>query len=95
MADERVGNLRDRQHEIHLARQDRAARHAVIAGFLRVLCNHEAATFLDGLQPKAAVGARARKNYADGARTELIGHRVQQEIERQPRAVARLGLREV
>ena len=66
-----------------------------IAGLVGVLRDDEAALFLDGFQPEAAVGAGSRKDHADGARAVVLRQRVQQEVERQARAVARLGLREV
>ena len=37
------GNLRDRQHQIHGAGQDGAARHAVVSGLARVLDDDEPA----------------------------------------------------
>ena len=89
--DERLRNLRHRKHKIHRARHDRASRHAVIAGLVRVLRDDEPAFFLHGLQPEAAVGAGSRKDHADGARTVFLRQRVQQEVERQARTVTRLG----
>ena len=52
--DERVGNLGDRKHKIHRARQDRVARHAVIGGLVGILRDNEPAFFLHGFQPEAA-----------------------------------------
>ena len=93
--DERLGNLGHRKHKVDRAGHDRAARHAVIAGLVGVLRDDEPAFFLHGFQPEAAVGPGSRKDHADGARAAFLRQRVQQEIERQARAVTRLGLREV
>ena len=93
--DERLGNLGHRKHKVHRARHDRAARHAVIAGLVGILRDDEPAFFLHGLQPEAAVGPGSRKDHADGARAALLRQRVQQKVERQARAMTRLGLREV
>ena len=79
--DERVGNFGHRKHKVDRARHDRAARHAVIAGLIGVLRDDEPAFFLHGFQPKAAIGPGSRKDHADGARTALLGQRVQQEVE--------------
>ena len=92
--EDRVRNLRRGKHQIDRAGQDRAARHAVITGLLRILRDHQAALFLDRLQPGAAVGAGSRKDDADGAGAEFLGQRMQQEIERQARAMALLRLRQ-
>ena len=93
--DERVGDFGHRKHKVHRARHDRAARHAVIAGLVGILRDDEPAIFLHGLQPKAAVGPRSRKDHADGARTALLCQRVQQKVEGQARPMTRLGLRDV
>ena len=92
---ERLRDLRHRKHEIDRAGRDRAARHAVIAGLVGILRDDQPAFLLHGLQPEAAVGAGARKDDADGARAVVLGQRVQQEVEGQARAVARLRLREM
>ena len=81
--------------QVHGAGRDRAARHAVIAGLVGVLRDDKAAVLLHRLQAKAAVGAGARQDDADGARAAVLGQRMQQEIERQARAMTRLGLRQV
>ena len=94
MRRERVGNVRHRQHEIDGAGHDRAARHAVIAGFVGILRDDQAALFLDRLQTEAAVGAGAREDHADRALPQFLGQGPQQKIERQTRAVTRLRLRE-
>ena len=61
-----------RKHQIHLAGLDGAARHAVIAGFFRLLRDHQPALLLDRLQSGTAVGAGARKDDADGAGTKFL-----------------------
>ena len=45
-----------RKNEVHRTGHDRVARHAIKAGFLRILSNDETASFSDRLQPKTAVG---------------------------------------
>ena len=72
---------------------DRAARHAVIAGLVGILRDDQPAFFLHRFQPGAAVGAGSRKDDANRARGKFLRQRMQQEIERQPRAVTRLRLR--
>jgi len=95
VCDQRLGNLRHRKHEVHRARHDGAPRHAVIAGLVGVLGDDEAAFVLHGFQPEAAVGPGSRQDHADGAPAALLRQRVQQKVERQPRAVTRLGVREM
>ena len=58
---EDFGNLRYRQHQVHGARQDRAARHAVILGLVGILGDDEPALLLDRLQSEAAVAAGSRR----------------------------------
>ena len=89
--DKRFGNLGRRQHEVHRPGHDGAPRHAVIAGLIRVLRDDESAIFLDGLQSKAAVRPGSGKDHADGALAVFLRQRMQQEVERQARAVTRLG----
>jgi len=95
VCDQRLGNLRHRKHEVHRARHDGAPRHAVIAGLAGVLRDDEAAFVLHGFEPEAAVGPGSRQDHADGAPAALLRQRVQQKVERQARAVTRLGVREV
>jgi hypothetical protein len=93
--DERFRDFRDREHEVDRAGRHRAARHAVIIGLVRVLRDDEPAFFLHGFQPEAAVGPRSREDHADGARADIGRERMQQKVEGQPRAMARLGPREM
>ena len=93
MADERLGDLRRGKHEVHCARRDGASGHAVIVGFAGFLRDDEAALRLYRLEPKAAVGAGSREDHADGARAIFARQRIQQEIEREARAVALLRSR--
>ncbi len=90
----RFGNFRRRQHVIDRPGQNGVARHAVIAGLFGVLRDDQPAFFLDRLQPGAAVGAGPRKHDANRAGGKFLGQRMQQEIERQPRAVTLLRLRQ-
>lgn len=71
IVDERLRNFRDRQHEVHRPGRDRAPRHAVIARLIGVLRDDEAAFFLHGFQPEAAIGPRSREDHADGARADI------------------------
>ena len=52
---QRIGYPRDRQNEIHVSGGDRAARHAVVTGLVRVLRDDEPVLFLDRLESQAAV----------------------------------------
>ena len=90
VADQRLGDLRRRKHEIDVARRDGALRHAVIVGFADFLRDDEAAFRLDRLEPNAAVGAGSREDHADRARAAFARQRIQQEVERQAHAVPRL-----
>ena len=93
VADERLGDLRCGEHEIHVARRDCALGHAVIFGFAGFLRDDEAAFLLDRLEPKTAVRAGSRENHTDRPRAAFARQRVQQEVERQAHAVALLRSR--
>ena len=62
--DQRLGDLRGAEHEVHCAGCDGAAGHAVIVGFADVLRDDEAAFILDRFQAEAAVGAGSGKDHA-------------------------------
>ena len=85
-------NLRQRENEIDGAGHDGAAWHPVVVGLFRILCDNQAAHLLDRLCPNATIGAGSREDDADGALTELLGERVQQEVERQSHALASPGM---
>ena len=89
-----LGNLRYWEHEVHGAGQDRAARHAVIFGLVRILRDDEPALLLDRLQSQAAIAAGPREDHADRALAEFFGQRAQKEVERQPCAVTLARFRE-
>ena len=91
--DQRLGDLRGAEHEIDRAGCDGAARHAVIVGFADVLRDDEAAFRLHRFQAETAVRAGSGKDHADGARSVFASQRIQEEVERKPRAVSRLRLR--
>ena len=91
--DQRLGDLCGAEHEIHRAGCDGATGHAVIVGFADVLRDDEAAFILDCLQTEATVGAGSGKDHADGARSIFPSQRIQEEVEREPRAMPRLRLR--
>ena len=90
--DQRLCDLRGAEHEIDRTGCDSATRHAVIVGFADVLGDDEAAFRLNGLQAKTAVRAGSGKHHADGARSIFLSQRIQEEVERKPRAVSRLRL---
>ena len=94
VADQRLGDLRRGEHEIHVAGRDGALRHAVVVGFADFLRDDEAAFRLDRLEPNAAVRAGSRENHADRARAAFARQRIQQEVERQAHAVTRLRSRQ-
>ena len=91
---EDFGDLSYRQHEVDGAGHDRAARHAVILGLVRVLHDDEPAFLLDRLQPQAAVAAGSRQDHADRAFAKLFRQRAQEKVERQASAVALVRRRE-
>ena len=67
MRDECGRNFGHRKHQVHGTGLDGTPRHAAIGGLVGVLGDHQPALLLDGLQPKAAVGAGSRQDDADGA----------------------------
>ena len=91
---ENLGNLRYWEHEVDGAGRDRAARHAVILGLVRILRDDESALLLDRLQPQAAVAAGSRQDHADRAFAKFFRQRAQEEVERQARAMPLARLRE-
>ncbi len=84
----RFGNLPYREHQVHGARHDRAPRHAVILGVVRILRDDEPALLLDRLQPQAAVASSSREDHADRAFADLCRQGAEEEVERQARTVA-------
>ena len=86
-------HVRNRRDLIDLAGRHRAGRHAIVRGIFRALHQNEPAGGLYRRQTERAIGAGARKDDADRAPSIRLGHGVQQEIERQARAMAfrRLG----
>ena len=91
--DQRLRDLCGPEHQIDRAGCDSATRHAVIAGFAHVLGDDETAFRLYRLQAKTAVGASSRKDHADSARAIFASEGIQEEVERKPRAVSCLRLR--
>ena len=89
----RIWHIGDRQHMIHDTRQNGAFRHARISGFGRVLRDHQAAGFLDRREPDTAVAPGSRQDDARRPVSVFGGQGVQQEIEREPRAMMRPGVR--
>jgi len=86
-------NFSHRQYEVDGAGRDRAARHTVKGGLLRILGDDEPAFFADRLEPDAAVGAGPRQDDANRALAIGICQRTQEKIEGHPRAVRHLRLR--
>lgn len=89
--EKRLGDLRHRRDQIHRPGTDGAARHAVVIGLLGILGDGEAALHPDGLEADGAVRAGSRKHHPHGGVAIFARQRLQQEIERQARAVRRLG----
>ena len=87
-----VGHARD---PVDQPGGDRGLRHAGKFGFFGCLCDHAAAGFVQRLQRRAAVAARARQDHRNGARAARLRHRSQQEIERQSHAMAQIGRSQV
>ncbi len=77
-----------RQYEIGGAGQDGAARHARVAGILRILHDNEPPFVAHRRQAGAAVGAGARENRADRSRAAVFSERTQEKIEGHPGAVS-------
>ena len=71
-----------RGHGVDRAPVDRALRHSVEFGRVRLLGESEAVLCLDGLQPLGPIGAGARQDDADGS-VALIGRKsLEKEIDR-------------
>jgi len=77
------------EHEIHRAGRDRAVWHVRLAGLGRVLRDDDAARRPGFEHADGAVRAGAGEDDAGGTRAGREFQRMQQKIERQPRAVAR------
>src|SRR5579872_5422372 len=92
--DERLGYLRNRKYEVDRACGDRVSRHSVIASLVGILRHDKSALVLDGFQPKAAVGPRAREDDANRAGAAGLSERMKQKIERHARAMTRPRSRE-
>ena len=90
VSDEPRRHLRRRQHVIHQAGGDGAARHAVELGGLRALRHDHAALALDRPHAERAVTAGTGKHDADGPLALVLRQRAEEEIDGQPLA-ARLG----
>src|SRR6185437_10340741 len=92
---ERVRDRRYGKHEVYSARQNCVPRHPVISGLIGILGDHQPAFLLHGFQPEAAISRRSGEDYANDPLAVFLRERAQQKIERQPRAVTRLRLREM
>src|SRR6186713_354311 len=78
--DQRAGDFREGQHEIHAARLDRGVRHAEELGRALVLGEHGAAHLLDRLYPHGAVAPRAAQDQRDRALLERARDRLEQQV---------------
>ncbi len=86
---QRGRNVGNGEHMIDPAGRNRVARHAIKTSLLRFLRDNEARPILDRFQSETAIRSSARQDNAHGAWTVVIGQRVQQVIEWQPRAMSR------
>ena len=77
-----LGDLLRRQHKIRQAGVDDALGHAVKAGAFRHLGDDEAVVLLHGLDAAGAVAPCAGKNDGDGVFLVLLGHRVEEDVDR-------------
>ena len=84
-AREFFGDLFGREHEVHASGGDGAARHTVVPGGFRFLREGDPILGLDRFQPQRAVGGRARKDDADGARALIFRQRLQESVYRMAR----------
>jgi len=80
----RVRDFCQGQDEINGAGRNRAERHAVIFGLLRLLDDDQATGRLDRSCSLAAVGGCSREDDADCALPDSLGQGAQQKIERHP-----------
>ncbi len=80
---QRVRDLRRRENEVGDPRGDRAARHAVVLRFGRILHDHQAAALLDRRQAEAAVAAGAGQDDAHGPVRVVLRQGLEQEVEGQ------------
>ena len=93
--DQRVGHLLGRQYEIDQTGRDRASRHLVVFGRLRLLGHHHAAHELDLLQAECPVAAGPREDDADGPLVFLRRQRAKEKINRRLRTVIFGGRRKL
>ena len=70
------------QDEIHAARRDRGARHAVMAGGVFLLREGDPSLGLDGFDPEGAVGGRAGQNDSDRAGLQAVRERPEEVVHR-------------
>src|SRR5208283_1372261 len=76
-------NVCDRRDDIDAAGRDRATRHPIELGLLRILRDHETAFFLDRDKPDAAVRSGPRQHDAYGLLATRFGERSQEKVERE------------
>ena len=95
VGDELGRHLGRRQHIVHQAGGDGAARHAVVFGGFGVLRHRHAAFALDRPHPLGAVTAGAREHDADGPLALVLGQGAEEEVNRQTMAARRGGFQQL
>ena len=83
-----LGHFGHGQHMVGAAGGNGAARHAVAAGAGRVLHQHHAAMASNRPHAQSAVRTRTRQHHANATRAAVIGHRVEAQVNRQPKPTA-------
>jgi len=89
------GHIGQRQDPVDVSGGDGSAGHAIIFRLIGILRHDTAAGLAQCGQAQTAVGARARQDHAQRLRPVAIGQRMQQGVERQPRAARGLRGRKV
>ena len=89
VGDELGRHLGRRQHVVHQAGGDGAARHAVVLGGFGVLRHDHAALALDRPHAQGAVAAGAGEHDADGPLVLVLGQGAEEEVDRQALAARR------
>ena len=86
IVDDPIGDVLDRQHQIHKARRDRAQRHLgeTRPRHIRALRDGQSTILLDRLETQGAVAAAAGKHDADCMLRLVLGQRAEEEVDRGP-----------
>src|SRR6185295_3639097 len=94
VAEERLRNLCQCQHEIGTAAHDGTAGHAIESSLLRVLHDDETTLLFHRFQSETAVGTGPREDRADGTLTAFFCQRAQKEVEGHSRTMTLPGFGE-